>query len=273
MHTPDGRPGSPRQEAARDAGWFLRPGGAGAAPVRLVCLPYAGGSGAVFRNWAAGLDGAAEVHALTLPGHAHRWRQPLAEDLHRLADDIADVTAPLQDERPLVLLGYSLGGLLAFEVARRLNRRGRAPELLIAAACPPPGLLPEGRNRHTLPDREFIALLRQMGATPEAILDEPEMIGLLLPMLRADFALSERYRYTPGKPLPTPIVTVGGSDDPEIAPAAMASWAEETTLSLTQIVLAGGHLFIHEDEAGLLAHIRDAVRTVANAPARDGVRF
>ncbi|MFF8614373.1 thioesterase II family protein [Streptomyces sp. NPDC015350] len=273
MPTPDGRPGPPRQEAAYHADWFLRPGGAGTAPVRLVCLPYAGGSGAVFRTWAAGLDGAAEVYALTLPGHAHRWRQPLAEDPYRLADDIADATASLQDERPLVLLGYSLGGLLAFEVARRLHRRGRAPELLMVAACPPPALLPEGRSRHTLPDREFIALLRDMGATPGAILDEPEMIGLLLPMLRADFALSERYRYTPGEPLPTPIVAVGGSDDPEIAPATMAGWAEETALSLTQIVVPGGHLFLHEDEEGLLAHVRDAVRTVAHTPAGGGARF
>ncbi|MEU9350969.1 alpha/beta fold hydrolase [Streptomyces griseoloalbus] len=241
--------------------WFPDPPASGTAGVRLLCLPYAGGSPAMYRAWDKALAGTADVLPLCLPGRAHRWGEPLEHDLRRIADDVTEAAAPLQDDRPLALFGYSLGALLAFEVARGLARRGRPPLLLVVAACAPPRECGELPAKHTLPDEEFIALLRDMGATPQAILDNEEMIALLLPMLRADFALSDRYRYRPEPPLPTPIVALTGRDDPEAGPAVMAGWARETKMPLRRLDLDGGHLFMEEDQPTVIALVRAVLRT------------
>ncbi|GDY88304.1 hypothetical protein SAVCW2_75030 [Streptomyces avermitilis] len=146
--------------------WFPAPPAPGDCAVRLLCLPYAGGSPVMYRTWDKALAGTADVLPLCLPGRAHRWGEPLEHDLHRIADDVAEATAPLQKDLPLALFGYSLGALLAFEVARGLARRGRPPLLLIVAACAPPRECGALSPKHTLPDEEFIALLREMGRLP-----------------------------------------------------------------------------------------------------------
>ncbi|QNP66629.1 thioesterase II family protein [Streptomyces genisteinicus] len=258
MPTRDGtRPGP-----ATGAGlWFPAPAAPGDCAVRLLCLPYAGGSPVMYRTWDEALADTADVLPVCLPGRAHRWGEPLRHDLHRIADDVAEAAAPLQRDLPLALFGYSLGALLAFEVARRLTRRGRPPLLLVVAACAPPRSREALSPKHTLPDEEFIAVLRQMGATPQAILDDEEMLSLLLPMLRSDFALADRYRRTPGPALSVPVVALAGRDDPEAGPEVMSGWARETHQPLRRLDLDGGHLFIEERRPEVVALVRSALRS------------
>lgn len=259
MPTRDGT--SHHSSATATGRWFPTPPTPGDGAARLLCLPYAGGSPVMYRNWDKELAGTAEVLPLCLPGRAHRWGEPLEHDLHGIADAVVEATVLLQQDRPLALFGYSLGALLAFEVARGLARRGRPPLLLIVSACAPPrefGALPP---KHNLPEKEFIALLREMGATPQAILDREEMLSLLLPMLRSDFALVDRYRHTPGPVLSTPIVALAGRDDPEAGPEVMAGWARETQQPLRRLDLDGGHMFIEEDQATVIALVRAALCT------------
>ncbi|WGP13925.1 non-ribosomal peptide synthetase/type I polyketide synthase [Streptomyces sp. SH5] len=84
---------------------------AGAHPA-LFCFPPAGGHGLVYRGLAAHLPDHRFIGFNYLPGD---------DKVARYADLIeAD-----QAEGPCTLLGYSLGGNLAFETAKELERRGR----------------------------------------------------------------------------------------------------------------------------------------------------
>ncbi|MFJ5294419.1 thioesterase II family protein [Streptomyces sp. NPDC088348] len=241
--------------------WFPTPPASADSAVRLLCLPYAGGSPVMYRTWGTALAGTADVLPLCLPGRAHRWGEPLEHDVQRIADEVVEAAVPLQRDLPLALFGYSLGALLAFEVARGLARRGSPLLLLVVAACAPPRECAALAPKHTLSDEQFIALLREMGATSEAILGNEEMLSLLLPMLRSDFALADRYRHTPGPALSTPIVALAGRDDPEAGPEVMAGWARETQQPLRRHDLDGGHLFIEEDQTTVIALVRAALRT------------
>jgi medium-chain acyl-[acyl-carrier-protein] hydrolase len=228
------------------------------APCRLICLPYAGGSPVMYRAWEPALAGVAEVLATCPPGRLHRWRERPQSNLHQLADELTEVIAVLPD-RPLALFGYSLGALIGLEVARRLADRGRPPALFIAAACPAPGSITRDRAVHLLPDDEFAAVLKRLGVTPQSLLQNEEMMRVLLPMLRMDFAMSERYAYRPSRVLPTPIVTMAGRQDPDAGPGDMAGWAAETG-HLRHICLDGGHMFIDTEEETLLMHVSDLLR-------------
>ncbi|MGW2014250.1 non-ribosomal peptide synthetase/type I polyketide synthase [Streptomyces sp. NPDC001927] len=83
---------------------------AGAGPA-LFCFPPAGGHGLVYRHFAAHLP-SYEVIAFNHVDGDKTGRY-------------ADLVEELRPTGPCLLLGYSLGGNLAFEVAKELERRGR----------------------------------------------------------------------------------------------------------------------------------------------------
>ncbi|MFE7188228.1 amino acid adenylation domain-containing protein [Kitasatospora sp. NPDC057541] len=85
----------------------------------LFCFPPAGGHGLVYRQFAAHLPEYRTVAFNYVSGDDK-------------VDRYADLVEVLQPEGPCALLGYSLGGNLAFEVAKELERRGRAvPNVVI----------------------------------------------------------------------------------------------------------------------------------------------
>lgn len=99
--------------------------GESAAVRRLLCVPYAGGSPAMYQRWRTRLADLVDVLPLCPPGRAHRFNEPPLHDVHELADEVAVASAQLCD-RPVALFGYSLGALVALEVTRRLTAFGHA---------------------------------------------------------------------------------------------------------------------------------------------------
>jgi medium-chain acyl-[acyl-carrier-protein] hydrolase len=151
--------------------------------------------------------------------------------------------------KPYALFGYSLGGLIAFETARILARDPgqQQPRALIVAACRPPVVKSSPPFLHKLPDEEFIRghIDRYPGGIPRVILDEPDLLSMLLPILKADMEMFETYQYVPDEPLRCPIYTIAGDRDPLNPPQSMAGWREETTGMFLAETVAGGHFFIN----------------------------
>lgn len=215
------------------------------ALVRLFCLPYAGGGTAVFHRWRSALPRQVNLVPLCLPGHDGRLAESPRTDLCTLARELADDLLHALD-RPYVLMGYSLGAWIAFELARELRRRGGPlPETLIAAAAQPPHAALRERPFHELPDEEFIAVMQQRyDGIPATILNNAELLQLLLPVLRADIQMVETYRYVAEPPLDTDILALGGTDDPAVTAAQLAEWRRHTARNCSVRQFPGGHFFL-----------------------------
>ena len=130
--------------------WLRRFHPAADAPVRLVCFPHAGGSASFYFPGSAALADGCDVSALQYPGRQDRRHEPNVDDIGVLADRIAPVLEPLFD-RPVVFFGHSMGAVLAFEVARRLEARGHEPALLFASGRRAPSTVRE-ENVHQRDD-------------------------------------------------------------------------------------------------------------------------
>jgi surfactin synthase thioesterase subunit len=231
-------------------------------------LPYAGGNSRIFAGWPAGLPDY-EVVVVALPGRDRRFAEPAP---HRMADLVPLLAAGIAPrlDRPYGLFGHSMGALIAFELSRELRRAGAAaPAHLVLSACRPPAL-----RRPRPPDTDTKSLLRrlkQLGGTPAAALADPELLQVLLPVLRADFALVDSYTAAPEPPLSVPITAVAGEDDEDAAPAVMRAWAAETTGPFALTSLPGGHFFLHEHEDALVGAVAATLREHVPAAAhRDG---
>jgi medium-chain acyl-[acyl-carrier-protein] hydrolase len=161
-----------------------------------------------------------------------------------LVEALAKALQPHLD-RPFAFLGHSLGALVAFELARRLGRvGGPQPTRLFASGCAAPHLLKPGRMLHQLADAEFRAELRRFNGTPPAILAHDELMSLLLPTLRADFALVETYRFATGPRLNCPLEAWGGRNDQTVGPDELHAWREQTTGPARLRIVPGDHFFI-----------------------------
>lgn len=233
--------------------WLWPPGRPVGPAQQLLCFPYAGGGASAFRGWETRLPAGIDVRAVQLPGR--EWRRQEAPHLRvdSLLDALFDALPSDWFDRPYVLFGYSMGAVLAFEFARRARRFAlRGPQMLVAAACRAPQLMRTAVKIYDLPDAQFVETMRRFGGTPEIVLSDPELLSLVLPVLRADFELLDAYGYAAEAPFEFPIIVYGGTRDAHATRADLASWRAHTNSEFNLRLFNGGHFFINESREQLL---------------------
>jgi len=228
-----------------------------AAPLRLWCLPYAGGGTSAWNAWMAPLAGVAEIAGLRPPGRESRLREPPARRCEAIVADLLPRLEPHLGRR-YAFAGHSLGALLAFELARAIRARGwPAPAALVVSGARAPDQPRREPDLHGLPEAEFIVELdRRYQGIPPAVRNEPELLALLLPVMRADLEVFETYAYAPEPPLGVPILALGGRADPHVAPAELEAWRGQTTAAFAAELFPGGHFFVQSELAAVTARAR-----------------
>ncbi|MFO1417433.1 MAG: alpha/beta fold hydrolase [Methylotetracoccus sp.] len=221
----------------------------------LYCLPYAGGSAAIYRSWTNAISPDIAAKAIELPGRGRRFAEPPTRDLRALVATLMD-QIDLRAGRPFAFFGHSMGALLAFELARAVRRESRrTPIFLFVSACRAPQVRRRDEPRHTWSDARLIDELRRLNGTPAELLDNEELLGLLLPVLRADLGICDGYRYEPEPPLDCPILAFGGLEDEQVSATEIAAWSEQTRTRFDLQMLPGDHFFLNASQSLLLQAI------------------
>lgn len=228
------------------------------ARARLFCLPYAGGSAAAFRNWTAGFPSEIQLCPVELPGRGTRFKEPPSHQLMPLAKAVCEGILPYLD-RPFAIFGHSMGGRLGFEVCRDLESRfGIHPLMFFAAGATSPET-PESNPAHDLPDDALIARLRSMNQSRPGALDHPELLQMIIPLLRADLSVSETYVYQPGPRLMCPVVVMGGISDLETTREGLEGWKKYAG-SFKLKMFPGDHFFINTAKTQVLNTLLEEMR-------------
>lgn len=233
------------------------------ARLRLFCLPYAGGSARVFDGWSAALPSAVDLHPLELPGRGMRFDEPPQHRLEPLVDDLLGLVLRRLD-LPYAMFGHSLGGLLGYELCRRLEADYDTPLHLFVSGIRAPDSLAGAAPASALPDDQLRAHVGSLNGTPRELLDNAELMELMLPVLRADFTVADTYVHRPGPRLTCPVTAFGSPGDPEVALGQMRGWARATSGRFTMRVLPGDHFFLHTARPELLRLVAAALAAGAD---------
>lgn len=218
------------------------------AELRMFAFPYAGGGASIYRLWPRSLPETVELVAVQLPGRESRWRDPAFRDLETLVAEAMEALRPHMD-RPFVFFGHSMGGAISHELARALRAADAPmPRQLFVSGRPAPRAEDDGEDIHDLPRDEFIKRLRDYAGTPEEVLQNEELMALVEPLVRADFAVCETYEFDPERPpLDLPVTVYGGTGDDEVPREHLELWRQETTGDFRLHMLDGGHFFLNEE--------------------------
>ncbi|MEU1003523.1 thioesterase II family protein [Streptomyces tibetensis] len=250
-----------------DGQWFRRFGDPEPEALRLICFPHAGGAASAYLPLSRLLRPHVEVRAVQYPGRQDRRLETPVADIGELASVVA---RKLQDEEtaaPYAFFGHSMGALIAYETARILEERGaRPPRRLFLSARGAPG--PRRSPHDVLPDDEAVlAAVRRLGGTGVALLDDPELVAMVLPALRADYAALAAYSWTPGEPLHTPVTVLCGDADPVVSVEEAAGWRAFTRAETEVRVFPGGHFYVDQRLDDVAEVVLRGVRSASAARA------
>jgi medium-chain acyl-[acyl-carrier-protein] hydrolase len=231
--------------------------------MRLFFFPYAGGGASIFRLWAESLPSDVDVHLAQLPGRENKLMETPFTRLEPMVEAVAEAIVPLLD-RPFAFFGHSMGALIGFELARLLRRRlGREPEHLFVSGRRAPHLASQESPTYNLNDADFIAKLRQLNGTPKEVFEHPELLPLILPLLRADFTVCETYAYKDEAPLNCPITVVSGLDDRHVGTDTLEEWRLQTKGRCDVHLFPGDHFFLHEARPHILRLMTRSLQQLA----------
>ena len=235
-----------RQRASAVSPWFPH---LSATALRLFAFPHAGAGALFWRGWPSSLG----LCPALLPGREARLHEPAIDSMHDLVEALANAIEPFLD-RPYAFFGHSMGAGVAFELARELRRRARPlPQALAVSSARAPRLRRDAPPRPEPDDEQLVEELKRWGGVP----DDPVLLRLALPVLRADTRLYRNWRPAEGDPLPLPIFAYGGQGDRNISADQLQAWRAETSGEFRLRLFPGGHLYLAARPEPLFQALRD----------------
>lgn len=249
--------------------WLL-PGPTTAKPAALtvVCIPHAGAGPGAYRVFAQRLAPEIALRVVHLPGRESRLAEPPLRCVPDIVRALLPKLAPQLRGR-FAVWGHSMGAYVGFELARVLDARfGLVPEALVVAGCQPPRSPARSSvpRRSSMPDDELWTSAIALNGIPDEISHSVELRALLLPTLRADFAVFETYDCQPGQLLRCPLYAFGGRSDPEAPCEDMLYWRQETRAEFGLTCMSGGHFFHFEDPHGFSTVLSSKLRAERSTP-------
>jgi len=231
------------------------------AKYRLICFPYAGAGASVYNKWNEKLPSDIELIKIELPGRGSRLTEMPIRHLNFMVRQLHKELLTYLTEKPFIFFGYSMGALLCYELTKLLLiENGLKPEQLFVSAHRAPHINRDDKPVSQLTDEELVQRLKQLNGTPEIVLQTPELLQLVLQIMRADLELCDSYVYNQATlPLDIPITAFAGHMDKTVSVESVEAWSQHTKNHFTFKVYEGDHFFIRNHEESLIEAVINSI--------------
>lgn len=213
--------------------------------INLLCFHYGGGSASAYKDWAKDIIKQVNLIAVQLPGREGRFNEPLLTKMDEVIQELYN-NFNLYKRESFIFFGHSIGAIIAFEFARTIRKFDKSFKLkhLIVSGTKAPQLFSSESLTHTLSNDEFLQEISKYNGVPSEIIKNEELMSVFLPIIKADFTISETYTYSKGEVLNCPITALGGINDYSFNKEDLIKWNQQTSSLFKHFMLPGDHFFI-----------------------------
>ncbi|MED1267240.1 thioesterase domain-containing protein [Bacillus mycoides] len=215
---------------------------------KLFCFPHAGGSAFSYAKWKNYFNPYIEVVPIELAGRGYRIEESLYQSMEEAVNDVYTSIVKQIEHSPYILYGHSMGSLIAYEVARKIqDSKNALPEFLVLSGRNHPNS--KMKNiRHNLSNEQFKREVIAMGGTPSGVLQSEELMGIFLPILRADFKIVEKYIHDNNmQACDIDFLIFNGENDEFTTYNQVIKWEQYTSKTCTFHSFKGNHFFLNEN--------------------------
>lgn len=217
--------------------------------IRLFAIPYAFGSANIYCDLGNEIDTNIEVIPVEYSGHGRRSNEPLLLSLQEIAQDVySQIQNKIQGE--YVILGYSMGGTVAYELFRLIKKSGKPlPKCVLAFGATEPDYPHRKADFETYNIDQIAKLLKEFGGTPQELLEEEEIIEMVSPVVISDCIALRDYTPSPYEEnaISVPLTVLRGAEEIELENCDKC-WRKYCSSDLRYSLVPGGHFFMFDNE-------------------------
>ncbi len=215
--------------------------------IQLFILPFAGGNSGSFSNLVSCLE--KEIIPITIE-YSGRFARSKDGYITKYDDFLADVANQIRerrDDKPWALLGYSLGSVLAFDIASAGFADEKLQHVFICAR----GNL---KNQYIsqmyagLNDDEFADKIVELGGFDERLLANKRFLSIFMKPVRSDYIVWSDYLFTDdGRKIPCDTTMIYSASDPLCD--GVRAWDDLCTGKTDYYEMGENHFFIRDHYA------------------------
>lgn|SRR5699024_1670007 len=227
----------------------------GVSDKTLYCFPYAGGNSLSYKPLIKEMSDEWGVTAIE-PPRIKTNDNSFFQGINEMVSFYKDFFIPLKNTN-FSLFGHSLGGLVVFLLAQKLEDKNIFPSRLIISASNPPSFIQEkvsGMN-----DEEFEKYIINMGGVPKKIIDK-NLLSYFIPSLKADFLALENFEYLGGNKVKSPVYILNGTNDLKCQHSTIKNWRNYCENVSLSSINGGGHMFVNDQTKSVASIMNEILK-------------
>ena len=221
----------------------------------IFIIPHAGGSSAYYSRFKLYHDDYLEFIPIELSGKGKRIGEKEYHSFQELVFDVYTIISRHMQSKEcdIAVWGHSMGGIIAYEVMKLLERRYlNRTKLLIVSGCDTPENLNISHSFEVKDVERIRADLIQREWIPEPITSDNKTFDFFINILLNDLRLLSDYKYEDAdKQLNVPIVLINGSNDTFVKHKE-SDWDLYTKGVVYYHIFEGGHFFMDANFNGIV---------------------
>lgn len=221
---------------------------------RIFCFSHAGGNTSIYNGWLNAFDPSIEICPVILPGRQTRMHEKPYQYMCDAIPDIIENLSPFMN-KPFSLFGHSLGSLMAFEAARKIEDLNLPIDKLLVSGRGPikeSSLNPVSK----MCDTELLRFIGRLNGTPKEILQNKEWMAHILQCMRADFNILETHIIPEGSQLKCDIAAFMGNADSQVNKTELLAWKKLTRGNFNYHTFDGDHFYLVPKAKELLEFVK-----------------
>lgn len=225
--------------------------------MKLFCLPYAGGSAAVYLQWRKYQIPDLEIRPVELPGRGSRFNEKLCDSMDELVNILyKDIMKQVVEDEDFALYGHSMGSWVAYYLIQKILLEGKKiPCILFVSGKEAPQIIKSAELCYKMDNLTLSEHIYALGGTPKEVLQNEEMRELFLPIMRCDYQVIETCTFSyESKKIPCDIVVFNGKED-SLSSEDLEAWADLISGKWKLYEFPGNHFFIFDYTKELLEKV------------------